>query len=225
MNIIAGLRRSGTSLLMFALKEAGFKITGEKFYKRKTTKQVKEGNPNGYWEVDIVTTRTGLQRKIKGEVVKIMFEALPNSKPELIDKVILIFREPKKILSSILKNNSEAVLEEYILMGLFDTIDTLGFLEFHKKEYMLVFYGDILKNPKEELKKICVFLGKGDYIKAAKAVDQKLDRSEPLQRKCRFLPTMEKIYELAKANQIDEILKLEKQLQQESQYFIKGVAK
>jgi len=224
-NIIAGCRRSGTSMLMYALKKAGVPILGYKFTEKKDPKWQKlskAGNPNGYWELDKVTFEEGLTAKCGnvgkgGETLKIMFEVFSNSDPNLIGKTILIFREPRSVLSSILKYNRPILkhqMEAFIFNLLFDIIDTLGFLALYKKEFRLVFYEDILKNPEEEMKAVCEFLGQGDYKKAAKTVKQKLNRSKKIMDNYKPLEIMENFYRLAKEGKIGEIIDSEKELKE-----------
>jgi len=216
--IVSGLRRSGTSMLMYALKESGIPILGFKFSIAKDALKRKEGNPNGYWELRKVTTDKGLfydlntVEGLDGKVVKVMFEALPESDPKLIDKVILIFRKPKNWLSSILKWNKIEQLDSFVAHNILDTIDSLGFLMLNDIKHKIVFYEDIVENPEEQMKSICEFLGEGDYKKATKTVDVKLNRSEESDTQSVYLEDLEKVYNLAKSNQIMKIIEMEGQL-------------
>jgi len=212
MNVVTGLRRSGTSLLMYALKEAGFDIVGSKY--EDVGPSTKEGNPNGYWEVKGVTSEGGLVEDLgKGEVVKVMFEALPLSKPELIDKTIVIFREPRCVLQSVM--NYDVIFPDlYIVKACLDIIDTLEFLQ--DKPHKIVFYEDIIKRPVSEMKAICKFLGKGDYKKAAKVVDKKLNRSEPTMGDHRYMDLWEKFYLFVRNNEVKETFFYKSHLEHEA---------
>lgn len=223
--IVSGLRRSGTSLLMYALKQAGIPIIGFKFSTDpgKDHKKSEQGNPNGYWELKEVSVDKGLfldldriDGLMKGEVVKVMFEALPKSKPELIDKTIVIFRKPKKILYSLGTANKARFKETFLIKCLLDTVDTLGWLMYNEIDYKIVFYEDILENPEKEMKEICEYLGKGDYKKAAKSVDQKLNRSVDTKNDYRHIKAMEDVYNWAKQGQIMKIIGLEEYLVNEA---------
>lgn len=200
MNVITGLRRSGTSMLMYALKEAGLDIAGEKFNGDNI-----DGNPNGYWEIPKICKDTGLVEKIDGDVVKIMFEALSFSDPKLIDKTVAIFREPRRVLYSIMQDNQIDYRDIFIVKNTIDIIDAIGFLQ--DKEHMIVFYENILENPEKEMKAICEFMGV-DYKKASKVIDKKLNRSKESEE-YKYVDLMERIYELLKRggkNNIDKIL-------------------
>lgn len=190
-HIIAGLRRSGTSMMMLALKEAGLKIHGQKF----DNDTIKAGNPNGYWETEATTK--GLTKDLGQGVVKVMCEAVPFSNPELIDKTIIMFREPKAILASWSKYNHIANKELYITNCILDIIKTLEFL----KDYRIIRYEDVIANPEKEMKKVCEYMG-GDYKKASTVVDKSLSRSTPRNENIKSLAIMEKIYNLNEPNKI-----------------------
>lgn len=217
MNIITGLRRSGTSMLMLALKEAGITVIGDKFDRKKPTKKQLDGNPNGYWEVEGVCTE-GLKEKLgyKNDLVKVMFEALPESDPELINKAVAIFRKPKKVLASILKSNKIDYVDLFIKNLELDIIDTLDFLK--DKEHIIVFYEDIIAKPEEEFKKICKFLKKGDPKKAASVVDKKLDREKDTEHNVDILEAM---YNMVKLGKIEEIIALKDNIEFEANILLK----
>jgi hypothetical protein len=200
---------------MLALKEAGLPICGAKFPKE-TSQFTKAGNPKGYWECTEITSETGLQMRHKKvgkdkDIIKIIADKLYESDPRLIGKTVVIFRKPKQILASILKANIINRMRDFICLYAFDIIDTLGYLTYHKKKFIAVFYEDILKDPEKELKKICKFLGKGDYKKGAKAIEPKLNRSKEYAKEIKFVSFLEKIYNLAKESKFKEIIDLEEE--------------
>ena len=169
MIVVSSLRRSGSSMLMFALKEAGLDILGDKYFNE--TEQKKEGNLNGYWEVDDICTNTGLQEKMDGEAIKIMFEALSSSKPELIDKLVFIFRQPRKMLSSVYKYNHIEHKDIFICKQAVDIIDALSWTLYYNKQFRIFFYEDIIAKPRQEMKRLIKFTG-GDSKKAIKVIDK-----------------------------------------------------
>lgn len=212
MIVVSGLRRSGTSMLMFALKEAGFKIAGIEFADDVDDKR-REGNPNGYWELDKITKHTGLQTPIEGDVVKIMFEALPLSRPHLIDKVLIICRNPQKVLYSVQKHNS-IKRDLYIVKALLDTVDVLEFTRFIQRK--IVCYEDIIKRPLKEMKAICEFLGEGDAKKASKTITKKLNRSKNEHDTTENMDLWEKFYYLLQQNKTDEVISYKEYLENEA---------
>jgi len=219
MFVVGGLRRSGTSMLMYALKQAGLEIAGHEFMvddlKHKTDKVSRElnekrritieANPNGYWELPYITTSTGLEEPLEGDVVKVMFEALSCSDPELIDKILVIFRNPRKNLYSMMNNNQVDYVHIFILKQIVDIIDTLEYLQ--GKPHKIVLYENILKRPNIEMTMICDFLGKGDWKKGANAIDKKLDRSKE-SKNYQYMDIWEKIYEHIKRSEIDKVIKM-----------------
>lgn len=204
MIVVAGLRRSGTSMLMYALKESGLEIAGEKFDESNP-----EGNPNGYWEVKNVTKHTGLQDELAGDVVKIMFEALPLSRPELIDKTIAIFREPNKVLSSV-KKYAPIQNEMYVGKVLLDIVDTLEFLQ--NKPHLIVFYEDILDDPQGQFKRICGITG-GNYKQASATIDPKLNRTNESTYNIENMEIWEDFYNLIKCGKIEEVISRKKEVE------------
>lgn len=205
-------------MLMYALRHAGVPVAGFKYGLAKIDAEDKarEGNPNGYWELGRATTETGIVPKVdrfaaEGDLIKVMFECVWKSNPNLIDKVIVIFRDPDKVVSSIIKNNDIKHPNLYILNMVMDTIWALSFLQYHKKDYRIVFYEDILQHPARELKKICAFIG-GDWRKAVKKIDKKLDRSK---KKHKYPATnlMRKAHKLAKEGDINGIIELKEKVE------------
>lgn len=217
MIVVSGCRRSGTSMLMYALKEAGLKVVGNDFFvedlKTKTEdgkaspklqkmrEMTLEGNPNGYWEVMDTTAKTGLVKEYDGDVIKIMFEALPKSHINKIDKVLAIFREPRDVMTSVLKYYPVKT-DLYIIKILLDIMDCLIFMSYvpHK----IVFYEDIVKNP-DIMKEICEFTG-GNWEKARATIDPNLKRSEPTKERYANIDLWEKLYKLIKNGKIEEAL-------------------
>lgn len=211
--IVTSLRRSGSSMLMYALKEAGLDIVGNKF--NGGGEQSLKGNPNGYWEIPKICTETGLQHEIDG-VIKIMFEALSFSKPEHIDKAILIFREPRKMLASMFKHNQIDYPDIFIYKQAVDIIDALIWLKLTGIRFRTVIYEDILANPKKEFKRMFKFIGKGDYKKAADVVDLKLNRSNKFDLKNKYIDILEDIYNKLKNNEIDTVISMHPQVMAEA---------
>lgn len=198
MLVVSGLRRSGTSMLMYALKEAGIDIIGNKFSGDNV-----EGNPNGYWEVPEVCKDTGLQDIwVGGDAIKIMFEALSKSKPELVDKAILIFREPRKMLYSQFKDNQIDYPDIFIMKQALDIVDSLAWLEHFRITYKITFYEDILANPRTELRRILKFTG-GKY---KNIVDKRLNRSKDYEGESEYIDLLDSVYRRLKNNEIDAVI-------------------
>ena len=206
MNIVTGLRRSGTSMIMLMLKNAGLNIAGKKWAEFDKW-QAEEANPNGYWETKESTK--GLTEKIDGDVVKVMFDCLYKSNPELIDKVLVIMREPKSVLESLFKYNNIIEKKLFVLNHCLDVIESLDYIQFFEKDYKIVFYEDILNDPDNQTKEICEFIG-GDYKKALGTIDKKLNRCKG--NDYHFIEYLESMYKLARHGNISEIVRKREQI-------------
>lgn len=207
MTIVTGLRRSGTSMMMYALKEAGLNIAGDKWCKGNGG-SVKEANPDGYWEVGKVTTEEGLNRKTMlalkmGDVIKVMFEALPKCTPNMVGKVIVMTREPGKVVTSFLKHNRIERVDLFILNYCLDVIDSIEYLEDYDKEYMVVCYDDLVEDH-ESMKEVIEFIGKGKVDRAINAIKPKLNRST--NDKYPELGYLKKIHQYLIDGKIDKVL-------------------
>jgi len=204
-NICSGLRRSGTSLLMLILRTAGVPILGQKFavhtnFETEPNEKELYGNPNGYWEMGSISCMTGLRENhlklgLKDDVIKVTADCLYYSHSKAVNKVILMSRPARYIISSMIKSGlyTEKQTEAYIEKMTVDLTRTLDWLKTYKKEYIVVKYNRLLNNPLEESKRVCNFLGRGDYTKGAKAVNPKLNRSKPIEGEYEGLKKLEKL--------------------------------
>ena len=218
-NVISGMRRSGTSMLMYALKKAKVSVIGDD-YSNNPSRIERDGNPNGYWETDKVTTDTGITEFIgDGDLVKVMTECLYKSNPNFIDNVVMIFRDPASVIASTLKNNKIDDLEMFTINHLMDVVDSLEFCKHFKIPVKIVIYEDILDNPLEQMTAICEFIGNGKPRRAARAVKLKLNRSSGEQ--LRELRKMNKVYEMALNEDIDGIIKYKDNLKKRAKKLIK----
>lgn len=214
-NIISGIRRSGTSMLMYALRQAGMPVLGEKYCLDDLQDYVLKGNPNGYWELKGVTDKTGLTSKHvnigdKGDLIKVMCECLWKSDPALVDKVVLIFRNPGQALHSLYDHNDINCKDLFTIQNMMDISDTFGFLKFYRKEYLIVFYKKILKDPAGEMRKICDFFGNTNWEAAAKTITKKLNRT-----KSKPFPNdklMYEMYEWIRDGEIDRVIEYKTEL-------------
>ena len=164
MIVVTGLRRSGTSMMMLALKESGIKIIGKKMEN--------EWNPLGFWEIN--ETSRGIKHDMGDVAIKIVADGFPYSDPKVIDKVIVMYRDPKKVLESMLKGNlflknqTERVVHK-------NSVDLQRTFEVLKNiDHITVDYEEMLEFPKENMTRVCRFLGQGN-AEGYKIVDPKLN--------------------------------------------------
>jgi hypothetical protein len=199
-NVVTGTKRSGTSAMMLALRQAGHPILGFRYpIILKRNKEVvvtnvgafepvgveKEDNQNGFWEMGSITDKTGLLSEHKelgysGDVIKIMASVFPLSDPMLINKTIVMARHPIDVIDSKTKCKSDPrpvtdTKKRLMAMAYICNIGTLlKWLVSNSKEFMPVFYDEMIANPKATMKGVCEFLGRGNYRNAAKFIDKKL---------------------------------------------------
>jgi len=218
-NLIAGWNRSGTSCLMAALRECGIPVLGFKypfvftfdFIDTKTKKQIKKGvkkdtgiidplpgvkntNPSGFWEIPSICLGNGIRKEHAdfgndGNLVKVVLNVLPSSDPDMVNKVIVILRNPFKVMASRLKITPPKDRKNWIRcasLGLmYNFFVSQRWLDNHDIPYKLVLYEDLLEDPYGTLRSICFFLGRGVPEYGSKIVSRGLDRSKPLRTMCK----------------------------------------
>lgn len=215
-NIVSGLGRSGTSVMMLAMRQSGIPITGfrhslylpELSFGGKNvdigisfpTDIARERNRNGFWEIPTLSVYEGLTNYykdigIEGDVIKVFAGVLAKSEPKLINKVIVMLREPRTMLSSMVQCR-EFVPEQitpFTEMLAHHLRAMKAFLEGNEKEFLVVRYEKLLEKPEKTMKAVCGFIGRGDYKYGARVIDKKLNRSAPLE--AGDISQLEKIYE------------------------------
>ena len=227
-NVVSGLRRGGTSVMMLALRQSGIPIIGFKYpfqfdfdyvnlKTRKVDKakvkqdggllepleDVKKHNPKGFWEVSSITLKEGLQEKHagigeNGDLIKVTSDVLPTSNPKMIDKTIVMIREPRKVIASMLNAvpvENEKEWSRFAALGLLhNMVSCLKWLNYHKKKYRVVRYEDLLENPAIIIKDICKFLKRGDYRFGVEVVEKKLDKEKPIEYNNNEIQEVEEFY-------------------------------
>lgn len=212
-NIVSGNRRSGTSLMMLALRTAGIPIIGFRYpiftlnkgneiiLSTSPSKEMREGNPNGYWEMGNISCITGLKPEhydigLKGDLIKIVSDVIFYSDPKLINKTILMYRHPRAMLSSMIRGNIIKLheLEDAIEKIYITTERTLTYLKENKIPHIKIYYEEMLKSPEEELKKATDFIGKGNPKEALKVINPSLKRSKHIKGNPKGLKKLIKQY-------------------------------
>lgn len=221
-NVVSGMRRSGTSMLIVALRQSGIPVLGYKWavndYPPKPASV--KGNKNGFWELGKgVTTELGITKEAKdfgmpGDLMKVMTECLYKSDPEMVDKVVMIFREPGRVIKSLMDRNKIEKIDLFILLQLFQVADSLDWARFNKIPVKMVIYENILKEPLKEIADICRFIGRGDPEEGAKWIEPKLNRSK--NKKYKGIKWMQNVYDMAKQGDMDGIIYYKHELMKES---------
>ncbi len=199
-NIATGLGRSGTSLMMLCLRQSGIPITGFRYYLHIPeltfdgkmidagmcfpNDRLKKINKDGIWEIFNLAVHTGLINHykdvgFKGDAIKVFVGALIKSEPDLINKTIIMLRQPAVMFDSMIKagefNIHQAGEASYYLAEA--VLNAIKFLKENDKEYKIVIYEKLLENPEETMKDVCQFIGRGEYQYGAKVIDKSLNRS------------------------------------------------
>jgi hypothetical protein len=183
--VVSGLPRSGTSMLMLMLKEAGLTIVSDH------TRTADEDNPRGYHELERVkeldkTKEKSWLKHHRGEVIKIISFLLQDLPHNLNYKVIFMRRNLDEVLRSqnrMLERNGKSIT------GASDEKMRMNYdLHLRKVTYRLdrapnvqvlyLDYPNVVANPRGAAERISEFLGGGlDVDKMAGAVDAGLYRN------------------------------------------------
>ncbi|MBU0598794.1 sulfotransferase domain-containing protein [Patescibacteria group bacterium] len=189
--ICSGLRRSGTSMLMYCLRQGGVPILGQKYavhinFNTPISEKEKYGNPNGYWEMGSITTLTGIKENhadlgMNGDVIKVVTDVLYHSDPDTIEKVIFMKRSPRAVMASLMKAGqitNQDQIAAYTEKFIIDTRKSIKFLNDNNKPFISISYEEILENPEQELRKVHDFLDKG--TPQPQLIEKKLNRTSPI---------------------------------------------
>jgi len=222
----SGWNRGGTSALMSVIKEAGIPIVGFKYpYQFKfdyikgdqilkqgvkkdgglliADEAVRKRNPSGYWEIASICIGGGLQKEHEdigedGNVIKIPLDTLPSSDPEMIDKIVVILRNPLKVLGSMISIHGPEKQEEMIRVGslglIYNLMVSLEWIEKNKIKHIIVHYEDMIRKPIEFVEDICNFIGRGEHLWGAKIVERKLNRSKAIEKRYIEVERLEAFY-------------------------------
>ncbi len=182
IRIVSGIERSGTSMLMQILEGAKVTLVFNK------DRKADIHNPKGYYElargkiISVLEKNPGYVDRFKGKgFVKITafgLRFLPKGRKY---KIIFIERDMGEILNSMEKmKDGDNLKREEIKGPLVKLINyTRSMLDKRDDiEVLYVSYNKIVKNPREEIKKIGEFIGKEfDLDGAVARVDKKLYRN------------------------------------------------
>jgi len=152
--------------------------------------------PTGFWEVDSISTQIGLQERhddygCDGDVVKIMNQIITKSNKDMIDKVVVIIRNPLNVLSSLGKINrtldNEKELNYYASHFTYHSLSSLKWMQDNEIDFLFVLYEDLVSTPLNVMNDVCNFLGKGDYLKGAKGMRLHCNRSKEIELKSEYI--------------------------------------
>lgn len=164
--IVSGLPRSGTSMLMKMLESGGVKIVTD------SMRTADDDNPKGYYEFEKVKQLDKGQDKswlieFRGQAIKIIsffLKDLPNNNNY---KIIFIERNLQEVIASqnkMLVHRGEAVDpagDEKMIRNFENHLNKVKYMLSHEPHFNALFINHqmLLKNPTEQVEKICQFLG------------------------------------------------------------------
>lgn len=183
----------------------------------------KDMNPEGFWEcaftVQGIIYQPQFNRLLQGirtgknfKVIKVVSQGMLNSDPQYIGKIIYMIRHPRKVAKSQerlkrgfdftdpadgkIKNAFQDITIHTPEMYIQVTMQAAHwFLLNPRKKVLFVNFDDLQENPAEQCRKMKEFVGFGDYEKATKLVQPKLNRSNPEDIEHRLWEDAEYVYE------------------------------
>ena len=164
ITVVSGLPRSGTSMMMRILEQAGLPILSDR------QREADEDNPEGYYEYEPVK-RTRQDKSwltdAPGKAVKMVHLLLPHLPPGYRYRVIFMDRDIDEVVASQAKmleraGQSGGDLSADAMKRVFTAQlkRVTAMLARHPGfESMVVNYNEVLRNPVEHLAPVCEFLG------------------------------------------------------------------
>lgn len=180
-NIVSGLERSGTSLLMQILEAGGLQVAYS------NTRKPDENNPNGYYELEGGKIISRLMKgsfpleKYKDKFIKITAYGL-HFLPKGEYQIIFIKRDIEEILISMEKMTDGEFDKDEVRPFLLKLLDFSEKLLIERDNISVLFldYNNLIENPEHELQMIEGFLDGFNIEKAKKVIDKKLYRSKKM---------------------------------------------
>jgi hypothetical protein len=157
--IVTGLPRSGTSLMMQILNNAGLPILHDQNRKSDIN------NPEGYFELDAVkgiVADNSFLEEAPGKVVKIVSPLPIYMDPKYNYRVVFMRRDLEEILRSqekMLNKNQVSEREKYRTIYEFHLKKTYKFFKDNSIPYIDVNYNELMKEPTSSINKLNQFLG------------------------------------------------------------------
>ena len=169
MNIVSGLPRSGTSMMMRMLEAGGIEPLIDH------VRTADEDNPRGYYEFERVKQIKEDQEWLDdagGKVVKMVSMLLLDLPPDRHYRIVFMRREMKEVLASQrkmeerngkeVKKGAEAAKDDLMMAALYrkHLVKVHSFLERSGNiDLLYVRYNDVLADPKPQIEMIDEFFG------------------------------------------------------------------
>lgn len=192
MIIVSGLRRTGTSLMMNILKEAGFDAYAALFSHETWESKLKELNPNGFFESAFRDSGVNpiqmefSPKEVEYTAIKVFASAIPRCDGEYITKQIIMLRDFSEVYKSQermkeLDEKKELDSKEDIFEPgetyLLDYYCVLRDIVKRNKPTLFIDYYDVMQKKDEVLGTLRRFIGCGRFDLAYNLIDDKLYRN------------------------------------------------
>jgi len=186
INIVSGLPRSGTSLMMKLLEAGGIPVLADDI------RTADIDNPKGYYEFERVKQLpddTAWLPEAEGKVVKMVSTLLYELPTDRSYKVVFMRRQMDEILASqtkmLKRRNKDIVMDDAEMKELFEghLNNVMAWLKDQPHlEVLYVWYNDMMTQGPVEAKRINAFFGGNlDESAMASVVDQSLYRNRSQQ--------------------------------------------
>ena len=157
MLVVSGLPRSGTSLCMQTLLGLGLDVAGDKWVKD----NAKKNNERGQWEVTgVVFDGVRDLDEYGGKAIKLVSGGLIRTRKDLIWKGILCLRDPREVLESNNKVNTEAELSSVTYITYMTQILEV-LREQDPRDWLIVDYKEPFESRTGYVEKIAKFVNVG----------------------------------------------------------------
>jgi len=231
LTIVTGIKRSGTSAVMSALRESGIPVAGFKWPERidspygesqdgglsspwKSDTRGAKHNPTGYWEL-ISVIRGGLKPEhagLDGEVVKVLVRDLPKSFPDLIKRVIFVMRNPLCVLRSRITcgeidEGDTDKLRLHALTYINNITVCWKWLRDHLRPVKLVIYEELVNDPEKVMLDVCGWMMRGSPLWGAKVIEKSWNRSDPIKIEYKIAKELSDFYQLFVDRNFEEVYK------------------
>jgi hypothetical protein len=170
------------------------------------SEKAKDNNPSGFWEMPSICLRDGVQQQHAsfgndGNLIKVQLDCLASSVPDLVDRVVIILRNPFKVITSAIRCKGEISEREreywirFASLSLpYNLLVSLKWLEKNNIPSYIIFYKDLIEDPRIILEGVCDFMGRGEAKYGVKIIDKKLDRSQPVKGNYKELKKLKRFW-------------------------------
>lgn len=163
-------------------------------------------NPSGFWEIPSICLKDGIQSQHigfgnDGNLVKVQLDCLASSEPGLIDKVVIILRNPFKVISSAVRckeGTPEDKMEYWKRLAAlalpYNLLVSIRWCDNNNIPYKIVYYEDLLEDPDLVLTGICDFFDRGVPKYGVRVINKNLDRSDSIKERYKEFKKLKKFW-------------------------------